>query len=476
MPTRPYVLTVSLSLACAALGGCAVYQPLSPDVPLPAATLAPPADRVAAAARRLPPLAGYAIERGIHASDGLDMTEVALLAIMNNPDLILARDDAALARAQALAAGLLPDPQLALARDINNNGPDQIRAFSVGLNYDINALLLHAAVRDAAGHESRRASLNLLWQEWQVVAQARLLFVRVRQGARSLAVLDQTRALYAGRLERVQAALRQGLLGSDAVAPQLTALQDVERQVFEMRRQVDVNRHALNALLGLAPETTLDLRDAASGNGNDHTAEDTADNAADLDARARAALPDLAARRPDLLALRAAWDAQDQRYRGALLAQFPALNLGLTRARDSSGIYSNGVGLTLSLPFLNGNRGNIAIEQATRQKVRDDYATHLQTSRNDIARLLDEQALNRAQLADNRRAVTALADVLVQSDTGYRAGNIDILVYTNARGALLARQLEGIALEQAIQEQAIAITTLLGFALPATSSTESTPR
>lgn len=456
MPIRPHTF-LALLPACAALAGCAGYQPLSPDTPLPAATLAPAAGSVAAAARRLPPLAGHPF----NAANGLDMTAVALLAVVNNPDLIVARDDAAVAHAQALAAGLLPDPQLALAGDLHNNGPDGIRAFSVGLNYDINALLLHGAGRDAAGHEARRADLNLLWQEWQVVAQARLLFVKVRQGARALAVLAETRALYADRLERVQAALRRGLLGSDAVAPQLAALQDVQRQVFEMRRQLDANRHALNALLGLAPETLLDLRD------------DRDEDAAGLDAEARAALPHLAGRRPDLLALRAAYDAEDRRYRGALLARFPALNLGLTRARDSSGIDSNGIGLTLSLPFLNGNRGEVAIAQATRQKLRDDYAAHVQAARNDVARLLDEQALNRAQLADNRAATAALAAVLTQSDSGYRAGNIDMLVYANARGALLARQLEGIALEQAIGEQSVAISTLLGFVPPPMSSLES---
>jgi outer membrane protein TolC len=461
MPIHPRARCSLFSLVFSMLAGCAAYQPQSLDDAPPSACLAPSAASVAAAAQRLPPLAG-ALARGIDPAAGLDMTDVTLLALVNNPDLALARGDAAVARAQAFSAGLLPDPQLALAGDLNNNGPDGIRAFSVGLNYDINALLLHAASRDAAGHDARKADLNLLWAEWQVVAQARLLFVKVRQGERAMAVLDETRALYDDRLRRVQAALRAGLIGSDAVAPQLASQQDVQRQTFEMRRQVDASRHALNALLGVAPATALMLRDG--------------DGLADFvgtEAAARAALPDLPARRPDLLALRAAWDVQDQRYRGALLAQYPALNLGFTRARDSSGIDSNGVGLTLSLPFLNRNRGNVAIEQATRQKLRDDYLTRLQAGRNDILRLLDEQALNRAQLAENRIAVTALTATLAQSDTGYRAGNLDLLAYAGARGGLLARQLEGVALEQALQEQAIAIATLLGFVLPA-ASTEST--
>ncbi len=59
------------------------------------------------------------------------------------------------------------------------------------------------------------------------------------------------------------------------------------------------------------------------------------------------------ARRPDLLGLEAGYRAQDQRYRAALLAQFPALNVGFTRGRDNAGVYSSGIGITLSLPVFN---------------------------------------------------------------------------------------------------------------------------
>ncbi|MFP3693402.1 TolC family protein, partial [Burkholderia sp. SIMBA_048] len=50
-------------------------------------------------------------------SDGFDIEEVAMLAVANNPDLKLARDDLGIAQAQAFSAGLLPDPQIAVSSD-----------------------------------------------------------------------------------------------------------------------------------------------------------------------------------------------------------------------------------------------------------------------------------------------------------------------------------------------------------------------
>ncbi|MEO8837986.1 MAG: hypothetical protein ABI351_04680, partial [Herbaspirillum sp.] len=55
-------------------------------------------------------------------ADGLDMDEVAMLAVANNPQLKQARDALGIARAQSFAAGLLPDPQLGLTSDHPTNG------------------------------------------------------------------------------------------------------------------------------------------------------------------------------------------------------------------------------------------------------------------------------------------------------------------------------------------------------------------
>src|SRR5476649_2337082 len=264
-------------LLCGALAGCSTYEalPLTPAMPAPA-TLADL--RVDAASLPFPALAAHRFDP----SDGLDIVETAMLAVANNPDLKLARDDAAIAHAQAYAAGLLPDPQLALSRDLSDSGGADTRAaYSYGLSYDINALLLHSSQRDAAQADAHKTDLNLLWQEWQVVSQARLLFVRVTQSRHLMDTLVETRGLFEDRVRRTQTALARGLLTSDAVSPNVAALQDVQRQVFELERQSAQSARELNALLGLAPSTVLQLQDRA---------EPVASDGAQIDA-ALAALP-----------------------------------------------------------------------------------------------------------------------------------------------------------------------------------------
>jgi outer membrane protein TolC len=440
-------------MCCLAVAGCATYRPLPlgqvPDLPA-----SPGQIQVDTRSLPFPILAAHAFDP----RDGLDEIEVATLAVVNNPDLKLARDDLAVSRAQAFAAGLLPDPQLALAGDLSNSGsgPGDTRAFSFGLNYDIGALINHAAGRRAAQADVQKTDLALLWQEWQVASQARLAFVRLTYGRHLLAVLDENRKLFADRVARTEQAEQRGLVTSDAVLPNLTALQDINKQIYDLQRQLSQTAHDLNTLLGLDARFDLRLQDGTPAAFADEGAADSA-------------LTELPQRRPDLRALVAGYTAQDQRYRAALLAQFPALNVGITRSRDNSNVYSNSLGITLSLPLLNRNRGNIATEQATRQKLHDEYQVRVQAARNEIHAILDQQRLDRDQLGHIDAALAQLEPVIQRSGLAARAGLVDALAYANARAALLAKQAERITLRQQIAEQRVALQTLLGIAPDASS-------
>ncbi len=387
-------------------------------------------------------------------TDGLDITEAAMVAIINNPDLKLARDDADIARAQAFAAGLLPEPQISLSRDLSNSGgPGSTSAYSLGLNYDINALFLYPSTRKTENSETQKIDLNLLWQELQVVAQAQLLFIKLTYTKNLKQLLTETEILFSQHLENSKIALQKGLQTGDVLVADMSVLQDEQRQLFELTRTENQAIYDFNSLLGLDTDTKVNLQ-----NSNEIEAID--------EQLIQQEINDLQFRRPDLLALETGYNAQDQRYYGAILGQFPALNLGLTRSRDSSGIYANSVGVGISLPLLNRNRANINIEKATRQRLYDEYQQRVTTSRNEISLILNEQKLNQQQLLELGNAITEFGKALTHSEVAYHAGNIDSIVYSNARMALLTKQIEYLNLQQTLMEQRIALQTLLAADLP----------
>jgi outer membrane protein TolC len=441
---RLAAISIVLSLAA-----CASYapKPLPEQVNLPRS-----ASAIAVNPARLPfrSLSTHVFDP----ADGLDMDEVAMLAVANNPQLRQARDALGIARAQSFAAGLLPDPQLGISSDHPTNGTaGNTNAFNLNPSYDINALLRRSSRKNAAMAQEQQVNLELLWQEWQVVSQARLLFSRLTAQDSLMRKLQAARTLLAERYRRSQQALAAGNVTLNVASADLVALQGIERRINELERRRLTNRASLNRVLGLAADARLRLVGEPK--------------AAAIDAAAvRAGLERRLAQRPDLQALQAGYRSQEEKFRGAVLAQFPALNIGLSRARDTSGIYTVGFGLTLSLPIFNRNRGNIAIEDATRKKLYDEYQNRLNAAYGEVAIALENLPLLHSQLRRTRNGVLELETVAKRAEAALRAGNLAAPDYVRLQTALLDKQIEAINLQEALMEQEIALQTLLGPDLP----------
>lgn len=433
-------LPASISL----LAGCATFHSLPLDNgrgPLAVRDITVPA-----ASMPVPELRAHRFDP----SDGLDVTETAMLAVANNPDLRVQRDDARVAQAQAFAAGLLPDPQLNYEHTHPTSGqPDLTSAFNLGLTYDLGNLLTRSSRVAAVRGSAREVNLNLLWSEWQTIAKARTLFERIFSTRKSIARLQQEHDALAPIQQYIQRALTAGDLTYDAASAGLNAASDINGKLADAQRQLDHAEHDLHDLLGLDASIPLHLVGPPY--------------AVDPDARqVQRALADMTKRRPDLRALQAGYEGQQEKLRAAILAQFPSITVGFVRARDTSNIYTTGFSVGLSLPLFDGNRGNIAIERATRQKLRDAYSARLLTDRNDIDRLLGDLRSYRAQRAALAAHAAELARAREAAERAFAAGLLDWPTYLAIRASSLAADSELLNLDQNYHEQAIALDALVG--------------
>ncbi len=310
-------------------------------------------------------------------------------------------------------------------------------------------LLTHSLAKRAAADSAHAVDLNLLWMEWRVVGASRQLFVRDWYEERMLAL---SRA-EARRLEEHHAALlrayRHGDVSLASVNADLARLQSVRTRRDEVERRALRARQGLNALLGLSPRAKLRLK--APTRVPDLSA---AEIDRDLDT--------LPARRPDLLALQAGYRSEDARYRQAVWRQFPAIDIGLTRARGTDRVSTRGFKIALTLPIFNRNRGNIAVEKATRRTLHDEYAVRLTDARSGVERILQEERLlerRRDQLAEDVRIGARTAREL---HAGIARGDVSAADELNVAVSWCDRRLELLSLEQTMQEQRVALRTLLG--------------
>lgn len=383
----------------------------------------------------------------------LTLPQLDRLVLLNNPDLRSARAQHQLAQAQLLQAGLLPNPSLSGSVGYLVSGGGNATAWSAGISEDIAALVTLGPRRAAANAEAKRVATSLLWQEWQIPAKGRLLFVELVEGERLLALQRKTLTLLDRRTASLRKALAEGTIDLGTAAPLLSATADAHNPFDTAQRHQLKQRHQLAALLGLAPGVALPLAPVpALPKPNAGAVEQAAQS--------------VQRRRPDLVALQLGYRAQEANVRGAIRAQFPALVLGYTATQDNSRVRNAAPSITLDLPIFNRNQGNIAIARATRAQMKQDYLARLDAARSEMLALLAEQQQARAQLDTMQPEAKRAQRDADRAARAFRAGLIDIRSFAELTSAAPTRQWAPILLRQSVLEQQVALDTLVGAGLP----------
>ena len=450
MSLRAARRAVSVVAMTVALAACASYhaRPL-PSNGIEIRSIA--ALRIDPARLRLGPLKSIVVDP----SDGLDPLEIAVLAVLNNPDLEAKRAAAGVSATQIFITGLLPDPQITLTTDHPISGPDHNQAFGLSPTIDLAGLMSRAYIRRNARDLGRQADLNLLWAEWGVAQQARQL------AETALADEDRARFLQAifeaarMRSDQSSGALLRRDVTLQTSAADLAVTLDAQTQLGTARHDAAKARRDLNVLLNLSPEVVLPLvRGPGVG----------AYDAATI----QSSLESLPRRRPDLLALQAGYDAQDATLRKAILAQFPITQIGAALLRDPANTVTVGASAVLALPIFNGGRGELRLQNATREQLRAEYQGRLAATGAEAKSAAADFAAASASAAVLRAEVPRLEGMVGPAQAAYRRGDIDSQTYLTLSQSALSRRADLDDREVAAKVAEIRLETAL-FLPPASS-------
>ncbi len=403
-------LAVALG-AAAILGGCAHFtaRPLAqaPDLATSARTLSVDVSRIRLAA--LPP-------HPVDPERGIDPTDAAILAVLNSPDLAAKRAAAHVSAAQAFSAGLLPDPQVVLSADIPDHPRGLVTAYGITPTIDLTALITHSAALKAAKATARQANLDLLWSEFSIAQQARQYAITALIDEQKAAALAQLDADLSERARQSTLALGRRDVTATVAGADLAARIDADVLLAGARRDAQKARGQLNDVIGLSPTVRLTLIDDAGPYDPDP-------------AVLQSAMASLPHRRPDLLALQAGYESQNANLRKAILMQFPLLNLGYSRQRDTSAILTNGITATVTLPIFNRNQGDIAVQNATREQLAREYQARLDQSAADVAQADADLSAERADLDRLEADVPRLEAEARRARPAFARGDLDSAAY-----------------------------------------------
>jgi outer membrane protein, heavy metal efflux system len=389
----------------------------------------------------------YLQPQPVDLSKPLTPNALAVIAVLENPDLKAERAKIGVTDAQAFAARLLPDPTFQANYDFLLSGPDQHNAYGAQLGIDLSALRTRTVTRQSGAAQKRKIRLDVAWAEWNTAGQARLQGVRVLQLEQQVR-LAEISALAAQRLfDAVSRAAGRGDVSATDLDARRQTLLDAQSTLRRTQSDLITARTDLNRQLGLPPEVPLRLAPP---------------NPSPTPPPAEVLVAQAIDRRLDLQALRAGYEAAEADLHKAILEQFPNLSLSLAGASDTSNNKTLGPGIAFSLPLWNRNRGNIAIATASREQLRAEYEARLAQTRADIVAAvtrLKVLRLQRATLAVQMPALQRYADATRRAAA---RGDISMATAETAEQAVRDRELAFLQLDQQIAEQTIALELLSG--------------
>jgi len=434
-------------LALAASTTLAACQSYHPDPPRPvSAVLAAPDLAVLStdAARINRP---YLTPQPIDLSQPLTPNALAIIAVIENPDLKALRTKNGVTDAQAFAALLLPDPQISANFDKVLSGPDELNAFGGSIGIDINAIRTAKVVRQSGDAQKRQVRLDLAWAEWQTAGQARLQAERIISLEEQLGLARASAQFAQQQFDVVAAAAVRGDMPGGELDARRQAALDASDKLRTAENDLTTARGELNRLLGLPPEVKLQLVAAPEPQATPEAAK----------------LVDLALdRRLDLAALRAGYDSAEAEVHKAVLEQFPSLSLSFNYARDTADNRTFGPAVGFTLPLWNRNRGAIKTATTTREQLKAEYEARQFQTRAEITAAVEGLANAHRQSEALQAQLPELERYASAASRAARNGDLAPATAAAADQALRDRKLTLLQLRQQVAEQTIALELLTG--------------
>ncbi|NOY53379.1 MAG: TolC family protein [Deltaproteobacteria bacterium] len=435
------------------LSGCALYHPLPLTPASVSAALAPPEmGKVRILAKRLkhPILKPIAFDE----RDGLSPDEAAVLAVIANPGLRAVRDERGIAAAQLIQAGILPNPVLSLSMEHPTGGltAGTTDAYGSQLDWEITSLITYASRKKAAAAKAKAVDLSVAWREWQVAQAARLHCLRLHWTGKKISLLEASRKDLLRTVKTVETAVAIGAKTGVDLAAAKAELNGTKTRLARMEGEREKERLALNRAAGFPPGRVLPI-------------EDVSPSTVWLE-KYGTAQPRPERSRLDLIALRMGYESREAELRAAVLSQFPKIGIGLIHARDTGDVITTGPAVTFEFPLFDRNRGRIALEQATRKKLFDEYTARVFEARSEIAGIMKMAKNLRTMIELGREAIRVQRHLVRTYGAALNQGNADILSYYGAANRLREKELELADLQEKMTDLGVALESALGRPVP----------
>jgi len=265
-----------------------------------------------------------------------------------------------------------------------------------------------------------------------VAIQAQLSAYRLLALRVALAVHRANVRELAESLASIRGAFAQNVLSAARVTGAEAELYRAQTALVDVQRRIELQRFAINAAMGLAPDAPWRVQGEL-----DMPAADTVSVARLLE--------HIEDRRLDLRAMRLAMRGKQAAAAAALWRAFPQIELGASATRDTDTLVLVGPTLQIGLPVFDRGQAQRAAAQAEGRKISDQMAARRNQTRRRLAAAFASLRAARRRLEILRQATESQTHLVDTYREQVGRGLADALVYYNARAKLVELRLQVIS-------------------------------
>jgi len=387
-------------------------------------------------------------------ADGLTLAEANALALTYSPAVRAAHAEARIAGALLLQAGVLGNPQLFLGPRISPRDSELI--FPASLSWELPLWGKLGAEADVARARLTEPTLAVAEIELAALISVREGYLRLARLRRQEELLTTLETSSRRIVDWVEGLVRAG--ETDAVTAFLarTERDAASAALVDVRTDAARTRRELFELLGLLPDTRLQL-----------VLDGEVTSLPELPEPDRQAL--LAV--PALRAAEAGHATAEAALRLEISKQYPGIRFG-PEFEDDRGEPTIGIGIGITLPIFDRNRGGIAAAEEARSRAREAYSAKLLRAAHAEARARVELESAERRLQIHREGVLRSAgDASRALEARLRAGRADVVEVLAAQRSIAQARMRELELEEQIAAASLSAAVEGGLALQRPTST-----
>ncbi len=377
--------------------------------------------------------------------------KLAYLSIKYNPELKFERAKYSIKKAILINSKLFENPQFSGDIQIPAGGTTigTTTGFDTGLSWSINKIFTHSLYKKASNFKEKQYYYEIAWKEWLTAEKTKLIAYEIIILKKKISKVKNLLKLISIQINEAKKYSKSGILTSDYLFNLENQYLNIRKFLNDLKIKLTNDKFSLKKLIGISPNEHINLTGKIKKFEKFKIPEFSK-------------ISKLIRYKPDIVALKQAYESNENLLHASIIEQFPDIGLNFTYSRDNGNLYTITPGITISLPIFNHNQAKIKKFTAKREEIFNLYNQKIFDAKLATYKILKLLKENKNTIQIVRSNILKLKNKLSQINKAIQIGEGSILNYYRIQREIIKSQIKLLSAKENFIKLIIALELEVG--------------